>query len=46
METIGTKPEEKNSYETVIPLLEFGTVCIVLCSLLEMVCYFLYSIKV
>ena len=46
METIGTKPEEKNSYETVITLLVSGTVGIVLCSLLEMVFYFLYSLKV
>ena len=46
METIGTRPEEDNSYKTVITLLVSGTVGIVLCSLLEMVFYFLYSLKV
>ena len=46
METIGTRPEEDNSYETVITLIVSGTVGIVLCFLLEMVGYFLYSMKV
>ena len=46
METIGTKPEENNSYQTVIILIVSGTVGIVLSSLLEMAFYFLYSMKV
>ena len=46
METIGTRPEEDNSYKTVITLIVSGTVGIVLSSLLEMVFYFLYSLKV
>ena len=46
METIGTKPEEDNSYRTVITLIVSGTVGIVLCSLMEMFGYFLYSMKV
>ena len=46
METIGTRPEEDNSYNTVITLIVTFTIVIVLCSLLEMVGYFLYSMKV
>ena len=46
MKTIGTRHEENNSYKTVIALIVSGTVGIVLCSLLEMVFYFLYSQKV
>ena len=46
METIGTRPEEDNSYKTVITLIVSGTVGIVLCFLLEMLGYFLYSMKV
>ena len=46
METIGAKPEENNSQTTVIALIVSGTVGIGLCSLLEMVFYFLYSKKV
>ena len=46
METIGTRAEENNSYETVITLIVSSTVGIVLCSLLEAVFYFLYSLKV
>ena len=46
METIGTRPEENNSYQTVITLIVSGTVGIVLSSLLEMAFYFLYSMKV
>ena len=46
METIGTRPEEDNSYNSVITLIVTFTVSIVLCSLLEMVGYFLYNMKV
>ena len=46
METIGTRPEEDNSYNTAITLIVTFTIGIVLCSLLEMVGYFLYNMKV
>ena len=46
METIGTRPEEDNSYNTAITLIVTFTIGIVLCSLLEAVFYFLYSLKV
>ena len=46
MRTIGTKPEEDDSHKTVIILMVTWIVGIVMCSVLEMVFYFLYNMKV
>ena len=46
METIGTKPEENDSYHRIIILVVVLLLGVVLCSLLEIVLYFLYSQKV
>ena len=46
MRTIGTRQEEDDSYTTTISLMVTLTVAVVLCSVLEMVLYFLYSLKV
>ena len=46
MRTIGTKPEEDDSYKTVIILMVTWIVGVVMCSGLEMVFYFLYNKKV
>ena len=46
MRTIGTRPEEDNSYKTVIILMVTWIVGVVMCSVLEMVFYFLYNMKV
>ena len=46
MKTIGTRREEDDSYMTIITLMVTGTVGVVLCSVLEMVFYFLYTMKV
>ena len=46
MRTIGTKPEEDDSHKTVIILMVTWIVGVVMCSVLEMVFYFLYNMKV
>ena len=46
LETIGTRPEEDDSYNNVIILNVVLLLGVVLCSLMEMVFYFLYSLKV
>ena len=46
MKTIGTRREEDDSYMTIITLMVTWTVGVVLCSVLEMVFYFLYTMKV
>ena len=46
MRTIGTRPEEDDSHKTVIILMVTWIVGIVMCSVLEMVFYFLYNMKV
>ena len=46
MDTIGTRIEEEESYRTVIILLVILTIGVVLCSVLEMVFYLLYNMKV
>ena len=46
LKTIGTRREEDDSYMTIITLMVTWTVGVVLCSVLEMVFYFLYSMKV
>ena len=46
METIGTRREEYDSYANIIILLVVLLLGVIVCSLLEMVFYFLYSLKV
>ena len=46
METVGTKREEDDSYNNIIILIVVLLLGMVLCSLLEVVFYFLYSLKV
>ena len=46
METIGTREEENDSYNNIIILMVTFTVGVVLSSILEMVSYFLYNMKV
>ena len=46
METIGTRQEEYDSYANIIILLGVLLFGVIVCSLLEMVFYFLYSLKV
>ena len=46
LETIGTRPEEDDSYNNIIILVVVLLLGVVLCSLLEMVFYYLYSLKV
>ena len=46
LETIGTRPEEDDSYNKIIILVLVLLLGVVICSLLEMVFYFLYSLKV
>ena len=46
METIGTKPQEDDSYNIIIILMATFTVGIVLSTAIEMALYFLYNMKV
>ena len=46
LRTIGTRQEEDVSYNTIITLMVTFIVGVVLCSVLEMVIYFLYNEKV
>ena len=46
MRTIGTRPEEDDSHKTVIILMVTWIVGVVMFSVLEMVFYFLYNMKV
>lgn len=45
MRTIGTRQEEDDSYTTAIILMVTWPLGVVICSVLEMVLYFLYSLK-
>ena len=45
-ETIGTRPEEDDSYENIITLIVVSAAGVFFGSFLEMIFYFLYNMKV